>query len=50
MLQPKRTKFRKAFSTWLDGIRTENEANIQRFDTWVDNVPTDPPLQLLTDQ
>lgn len=40
----------QAFQTWLDGIRTENEANIQRFDTWVDNVPTDPPLQLLTDQ
>jgi parvulin-like peptidyl-prolyl isomerase len=40
----------QAFSTWLDGIRTENEANTQRFDAWVDNVPTDPPLQLLTDQ
>lgn len=40
----------QAFSAWLDGIRTENEANVQRFDTWVDNVPTEPPLQLLTDQ
>ncbi len=38
------------FSTWLDDLRTTSDANIQRFDIWVDNVPSDPPLQLLTDQ
>jgi peptidyl-prolyl cis-trans isomerase D len=37
----------RTFQDWLDGIREAQAANIQKFDTWIDNVPTDPPLQLL---
>jgi peptidyl-prolyl cis-trans isomerase D len=32
-----------AFRTWLDALKTEKEAQTQTFDTWVNNVPTDPP-------
>lgn len=31
---------------WIADTREQQAANIQTFDVWVDNVPTDPPLSL----
>ncbi|MCA9908824.1 MAG: peptidylprolyl isomerase, partial [Anaerolineae bacterium] len=36
----------RTFQDWLDGVRADESESIQIFDTWIDNVPTDPPLQL----
>lgn len=36
----------RAFQDWLDGLRADESQTIQTFDTWIDNVPTDPPLGL----
>jgi parvulin-like peptidyl-prolyl isomerase len=36
----------RTFLDWLENLREEQTASIQIFDTWIDNVPTDPPLQL----
>ncbi|MBE0688795.1 MAG: peptidylprolyl isomerase, partial [Anaerolineae bacterium] len=38
----------RQFQDWLDGIHAEQSASIETFDTWIDNVPTDPPLSLRT--
>jgi len=36
----------REFQDWLDGIRETDSETIQTFDTWIDNVPTDPALSL----
>jgi parvulin-like peptidyl-prolyl isomerase len=36
----------RVFAGWLTEVRTQQSGNIQRFDIWVDNIPTDPAFSL----
>jgi hypothetical protein len=40
----------RAFTDWLENLREEQSASIQTFDAWVENVPTDPALQIRAPQ